>query len=100
MSAGSFNSSLLISNCLASSSSTVSLNFCSGTSIIFGAVKTNKDFTAGAIDKEYDSFMARIEAFASACEVSDMLEYEGIIKSLSFRTKLIFPSINAFLFPR
>ena len=60
----------------------------------------NKDFTAGAIDKEYDSFIARIEAFASVCEVSDMLEYEGIIKSLSFRTKLIFPSMNASLFPR
>ena len=100
MSAGSFNSSLLISNCLALSSSTISLTFCSGASIIFGAVKTNKDFTAGAIDKEYDSFIARIEAFASVCEVSDMLEYEGIIKSLSFRTKLIFPSINASLFPR
>ena len=97
---GSFRFSLLTSTGLDISSSITSLIFGIGASLIFGAVKTSKDFIAGTSDKEYDSFIAKIELLASLSEILDIDEKDGMIKSLSFLTRFIFPSIKASLLPR
>ena len=49
---------------------------------------------------EKDLFIAKIELLASLSDVVAILELDGIIKSLSFLTRLIFSSIKASLFPK